>query len=285
MAMVASPTRCWNTMEKNKMEAKTKKEWMDLIAERARRRVRYAVWVMGCWMYPDTQCNAEDRNLAAWGKEHGITPNFIKDVFFGAGGMLEGQMPHAGLDYLEANPDDMRPWMEYLDDQCSDGVIHWAAALDDVLTTADWDAPTLEEFVHMTETRYFREAEKSYKERMFDVLAEYGEADPYMEMHRQVCDWLVRQLDESDFTEIVVMYELDAGWEADEDERFADEDAYNDAMLERATEWVTDCLEMGRGNEVFGTWDECATVLIKYCSDDQVRYAWDALELERYEWL
>lgn len=267
------------------MESKTKKAWMDLIAERAKRRVRYAVWVMGCWMYPDKQCNAADSDLATWGQEHGITPKFIKDVFFGDGGLLEGEMPHAGLDYLEANPDDMLPWMEYLDDQCSDGNIHWAAALDEVLTKADWDADTLDEFVHMTETRYYLLAEKSYKDRMFDVLAEYGEADPYMEMHKQVCDWLARQLDESDFTEIVAVYELDAGCEAGEDERFADEDAYNDAMFERATEWVTDCLTTGKGNEVFGTWDECATVLIKYCSDDQVRYAWDMLELERYEWL
>ena len=267
------------------MESKTKKAWMELIAKRAMRRVRYAVEVMRCWMYPDTQCNAEDSAVAEWGQEHGITPEFIKGVFFGDGGLLEGEMPHAGLDYLEANPNDMSPWMEYLDDQFSDGNIHWAAALDEVLTAADWDADTLEEFVHMTETRYFQEAEKSYKDRMFDVLAEYGEADPYMEMHKQVCDWLVRQLDESDFTELVAMYELDEGWEADEDERFEDEDAYNDAMFERATEWVTDCLTTGRGNEVFGTWDECATVLIKYCSDDQVRYAWDMLELERYEWL
>lgn len=283
--MVARPTRCWYTMENNKMESKTKKAWMDLIDQRAKRRVRYAVEVMRCWMYPDQTYLDENRNLAAWGKEHGITPEFIKGVFFGDGGLLEGEMPHAGLDYLEANPDDMTPWMEYLDDQCSDGNIHWASAFKEVLTAADWDADTLEEFVHMTETRYFREAEKSYKDRMFDVLAEYGEADPYMEMHKQVCDWLVRQLDESDFTEIVAVYELDAGWEADEDERFEDEDAYNDAMLERATEWVTDCLTTGKGNEVFGTWDECATVLIKYCSDDQVRYVWDVLELEQYEWL
>ena len=104
-------------------------------------------------------------------------------------------------------------------------------------------------------------------------------------MHKQVCDWRARQLDESDLTELVAMYELDAGWEAGEDERFEDEDAYNNAMFERATEWVTDCLTTGKGNEVFGTWDECATALIKYCSDDQVRYAWDMLELERYEWL
>lgn len=267
------------------MEAKTKKAWMDLIAARAKRRVRYAVEVMRCWVFPDNQCNAADSNVAAWGQEHGITPEFIKGVFFGNGGMLEGEMPCVGLDYLEAHPDEMAPWMEYLDDQCSDGTIHWGAALDEVLTKADLDASTLEEFVHMTETRYLREAVKSYKDRMFDVLAEYGEADPYMEMHKRVCDWLVRQLDESDFTEIVAVYELDAGWEADEDERFADEDAYNDAMFERATEWVQDCLKTGRGDEVFGTWDECATVLIKYCSDDQVRYAWDALELEQYEWL
>ena len=153
------------------MEAKTKKAWMDLIAARAKRRVRYAVEVMGCWMYPDQTYLDENRNLAELGQEHGITPNFIKDVFFGEGGMLEGEMPYAGLDYLEANPDDMTPWMEYLDDQCSDGNIHWAAALDEVLTAADWDADTLEEFVHMTETRYLREAVKSYKDRMFDFTA------------------------------------------------------------------------------------------------------------------
>lgn len=267
------------------MEAKTKNEWMDVISERAKNRVRYAAEVMGCWMYPDNQCNAADSDLAAWGQEHGITPEFIKGVFFGDGGLLEGEMPHAGLDYLEANPNDMTPWMQYLDDECSDGSIYWAAAFTELLKKADWDADTLEEFVHMTETRYFREAEKSYKDRMFDVLAEYGEADPYMGMHKHVCDWLVRQLDESDFTELVAVYELDAGWEADEDERFEDEDAYNNAMFERAVEWVTYYLKTDQGDKVFGTWDECATVLIKYCSDDQVRYAWDMLELEQYEWL
>lgn len=267
------------------MESKTKQAWMDIIAQRSMRRVRYAVELMGCWMYPDHTYLDENRNLASWGQEHGITPEFIKGVFFSEGGMLEGEMPCVGLDYLEAHPDEMAPWMEYLDDQCSDGLIYWAAALDEVLTKADLDASTLEEFAHMTETRYFREAVKLYKDRMFDVLEEYGEADPYMEMHKGVCDWLARQLDESDFTEIVAVYELDRGWEASEDERFEDEDAYNNAMFERATEWVADCLTTGRGNEVFGTWDECATVLIKYCSDDQVRYAWDMLELERYEWL
>ena len=267
------------------MESKTKQEWMNVIAERANHRVRYAAEVMGCWTFPDQTYLDENRNLAAWGKEHGITPEFIKGVFFGKGGMLEGEMPCVGLDYLEAHPDEMAPWMEYLDDQCSDGIIYWAEALEEVLTKADLDAPTLEEFANVTETRYLREAVKLYKDRMFDVLAEYGEADPYMEMHKQVCDWLARQLDESDFTELVAMYELDAGWEADEDERFEDEDAYNNAMFERATEWVTYCLKMNKGNKVFGTWDECATVLIKYCSDDQVRYAWDMLELERYEWL
>lgn len=267
------------------MESKTKEEWMNVIAERANHRVRYAAEVMGCWMFPDQTYLDENRNLAEWGKEHGITPEFIKDVFFGNGGMLEGEMPCVGLDYLESHPDDIARWMEYLDDQCSDGIIYWAAALNEVLTKADLDAPTLEEFADVTETRYLREAVKLYKDRMFDVLAEYGEADPYMEMYKEVCDWLARQLDESDFTELVAMYELDAGWEADEDERFEDEDAYNNAMTERATEWVTYCLKMNKGNEVFGTWDECATVLIKYCSDDQVRYAWDMLELERYEWL
>ena len=283
--MVASPTRCWYTVENNKMEAKTKKEWMDIIAERAMNRVRYAAEVMGCWMFPAQTYLDENRNLAAWGQEHGITPEFIKGVFFSEGGLLEGEMPNVGLNVIDAHLDDVTDWMQRLDDECSDGNIYWAAALDEVLTKADLDADTLAEFVHMTETRYLREALKLYKDRMFDVLAEYGEADPYMEMHKQVCDWLVRQLDESDFTEIVAVYELDAGWEADEDERFADEDAYNDAMFERATEWVTDCLTTGKGNEVFGTWDECATVLIKYCSDDQVRYAWDMLELEQYEWL
>ncbi len=267
------------------MESKTKKEWVAVITERARHRVRYAVEVMRCWMYPDTQWNAADRSIASWGQEHGITPEFIKGVFFGDGGLLEGEMPNVGLNVIDAHLDEVTDWMEYLDDQCSDGNIHWAAALNEVLTAADWDADTLEAFANMTETRYFREVEKSYKDRMFDVLAEYGELDPYMEMHKQVCDWLVRQLDEIDFTEIVAVYELDAGWEADDDERFADEDAYNDAMFERATEWVQDCLTTGRGDEVFGTWDECATVLIKYCSDDQVRYVWDALELEQYEWL
>ena len=267
------------------MESKTKQEWMNIINERANHRVRYAAEVMGCWTFPDQTYLDENRNLAAWGKEHGITPEFIKGVFFGKGGMLEGKMPCVGLDYLEAHPDEMAPWMEYLDDQCSDGIIYWADALNEVLKKADLDAPTLEEFANVTETRYLREAVKLYKDRMFDVLAEYGEADPYMEMYKQVCDWLARQLDESDFTELVAMYELDAGWEASEDERFEDEDAYNNAMFERATEWVTVCLKTNQGNKVFGTWDECATVLIKYCSDDQVRYAWDMLELEQYEWL
>ena len=267
------------------MEAKSKQEWMDIIAERATNRVRYAVEVMRCWMFPDQTYLDENRNLAAWGKEHGITPEFIKGVFFGDGGMLEGEMTHVSLDYLEANPCDMAPWMEYLDDTCSDGEIYWAAAFYELLTKADWDLSTLEEFANMTETRYLREAVKLYKNRMFDVLEEYGEADPCMEMHKQVCDWLARQLDESDFTELVAMYDLDAGWEADEDERFEDADAYNNAMFERATEWVADCLKTDKGNEVFGTWDECATVLIKYCSDDQVRYVWDVLELEQYEWL
>lgn len=267
------------------MEAKTKRTWMDLIARRAMTRVRYAVEIMRCWMYPDQQPTEEDRDVAAWGQEHGITPAFIKSVFFCEGGWLEGEMPHVGLDYLEANGDDIKPWMEYLYDECSNGNIYWASALDEVLTKADWDAETLELFAHMTETRYLREAEKLYKTRMFDVLAEYGEADPEMEMHKQVCDWLARQLDESDFTELVAMYELDAGWKASEDERFEDEDAYNNAMFERATAWVTDCLCGGRGDEVFRTWDECATVLIKYCSDDQVRYVWDVLEMEQYEWI
>lgn len=268
------------------MEAKTKRAWMELIAERAMHRVRYAVEVMRCWMYPDQQANGADRDVAAWGKEHGITPEFIKGVFFGEDGWLSGEMPHVGLDYLEASgQSEIDLWMEYLDDECSDGNIYWAAALDEVLTKADWDAETLEEFVHMTETRYFLLAEKLYKDRISDVLAEYGDVDPDMEMHKQVCDWLVRQMDRGDFTELVAVYELDAGWEADEDERFEDEDAYNNAMFERATEWVADCLTTGRGNEVFGTWDECATVLIKYCSDDQVRYVWDILELGRYEYL
>lgn len=267
------------------MESKTKNEWMAVIAERANHRVRYAVEVMGCWMYPDQTYLDENRNLASWGQEHGITPAFIKSVFFGAGGMLEGEMPHAGLDYLEANPNDMTPWMQYLDDECSDGSIYWALAFTELLKKADLDASALEEFAHMTETRYLREAAKLYKDRMFDVLAEYGEADPYMGMHKQVCDWLARQLDESDFAELVAMYELDRGFEADEDERFEDEDAYNDAMFERATEWVTYCLRVNDGDKVFGTWDECATVLIKYCSDDQVRYVWDVLELEQYEWI
>lgn len=265
------------------MEAKTKRVWMDIITRRARYRVRYAVAIMRCWMYPDQQATEEDRDLAAWGQENGITPAFIKSVFFCEGGLLEGEMPHVGLDYLEAHVGDMEPWMEYLDDQCSDGDIHWAAALNEVLTTADWDVSTIEEFAHMTETRYFLEAERLYKERMFDVLAEYGEVDPEMGMHKQVCDWLARQLDSADFQEIVAVDELDAGWEADEDERFEDEDAYNNAIFDRAVEWVEDCLMGGRGDEVFGTWDECATVLIKYCSDDQVRYVWDVLEMERYE--
>lgn len=267
------------------MEAKTKQEWMDIIAERATNRVRYAVEVTRCWMFPDQQGDDADRDVAEWGQEHGMTPEFIKSVFFGDGGMLEGEMPHAGLDYLEANPNDMTPWMQYLDDECSDGSIYWALAFYELLTKADWDASTLEEFAHMTETRYLREAVKLYKDRMFDVLAEYGEADPEMGLHKHVCDWLVRQLDESDFTELVAMYELDAGWEASEDERFEDEDAYNDAMFDRATEWVTYYLKTDQGDKVFGTWDECAAVLIKYCSDDQVRYVWDVLELEQYEWL
>ena len=267
------------------MEAKTKRAWMELIAARSMNRVRYAVEILRCWMYPDQQPTEEDRDVAAWGQEHGITPAFIKSAFFCEGGWLEGEMPHVGLDHIEANGDDMTLWMEYLDDECSDGIIYWPAAFDEVLTKADLDAETLEAFAHMTETRYSREAVKLYKDRMFDVLAEYGEADPEMGMHKQVCDWLARQLDESDFTEIVAMYELDAGWEAGEDERFEDEDAYNNAMFERATEWVADYLCGGRGNAVFGTWDECTTVLIKYCSDDQVRYVWDVLEMEQYEWL
>ena len=267
------------------MESKTKQEWMAIINERANHRVRYAVEVMRCWTFPDQTYLDENRNLAAWGKEHGITPEFIKGVFFGKGGMLEGEMPNVGLNVIDAHLDEVTDWMQCLDDKCSDGIIYWAAALEEVLKKADLDAPTLEEFANVTETRYLREAVKLYKDRMFDVLAEYGEADPYMEMHKQVCDWLARQLDESDFTELVAMYELDAGWEASEDERFEDEDAYNNAMFERATEWVTVCLKTNQGNKVFGTWDECATVLIKYCSDDQVRYAWDMLELEQYEWL
>ena len=267
------------------MESKTKQEWMAIINERANHRVRYAVEVMRCWTFPDQTYLDENRNLAAWGKEHGITPDFIKGVFFGKGGMLEGEMPNVGLNVIDAHLDEVTDWMQCLDDKCSDGIIYWAAALEEVLKKADLDAPTLEEFANVTETRYLREAVKLYKDRMFDVLAEYGEADPYMEMHKQVCDWLARQLDESDFTELVAMYELDAGWEASEDERFEDEDAYNNAMFERATEWVTVCLKTNQGNKVFGTWDECATVLIKYCSDDQVRYAWDMLELEQYEWL
>lgn len=267
------------------MEAKTKKEWMDIIAERAMNRVRYAAEVMRCWTFPDQTYLDEDRNLAAWGREHGITPAFIKGVFFSEGGMLEGELPNVGLNVIDAHLDEVTDWMQCLDDKCSDGVIYWAAALDEVLTKADLDASDLEEFVHMTETRYLREAVKLYKDRMFDVLAEYGEVDPYMGMHKHVCDWLARQLDESDFTELVAMYELDAGWEAGEDERFEDEDAYNDAMFERATEWIAYYLKTDQGDKVFGTWDECATVLIKYCSDDQVRYAWDMLELEQYEWL
>lgn len=267
------------------MEAKTKEEWMDVIDERANHRVRYAVEVMRCWMYPDRTCLDENRSLAQWGREHGITPEFIKSVFFGNGGMLEGKMPHVKLDYLEANPGDMGPWMECIDDECWDGSIHWALAFYELLTKTDLDASALEEFAHMTETRYLREAVKLYKDRMFDVLAEYGEADPYMEMHKRVCDWLARQLDESDFTELVAMYDLDEGLEASEGERFEDEDAYNDAMFERATEWVTYHLKTDQGNKVFGTWDECATVLINYCSDDQVRYVWDVLELEQYEWI
>lgn len=267
------------------MEAKTKEEWMSVIVERANHRVRYAVEVMRCWMYPDGTYQDEDRSLASWGREHGITPEFIKGVFFGNGGMIEGAMPHVRLDYLEANPSDMVPWMEYLDDTFLDGEIYWAEAFKEVLTKADWDASTLEEFAHTTETRYLREAVKLYKDRMFDVLEKYGEADPDMRMHRQVCDWLARRLDESDFTELVAMYELDAGWEADDDERFEDEDAYNNAMFERATEWVTVCLQTNHGDKVFGTWDECATVLIQYCSDDQVRYVWDVLDLEQYEWI
>lgn len=279
------PTRCRHTVEKDKMKSKTKKEWVDIITERANRRVRYAVEIMRCWMYPDQQATDADRDLAAWGREHGITPAFIKSVFFGNGGMIEGEMPHVKLDYLEANPDDMAPWMEFLDDLCSDGEVYWTLAFYELLTKEDWDASTLEEFVHMTETRYFREANKLYKDRMLDVLAEYGEVDPEMGMHKQVCDWLARQLDSADFSDIVAVYELDAGWEAGEDERFEDEDAYNNAMFDRATEWVEDCLMGGRGNAVFGTWDECATVLIKYCSDAQVRYVWDVLEMEQYEWL
>lgn len=267
------------------MEAKTKRAWMEIIASRSMNRVRYAVEIMRCWMYPDLQCNDADRDVVAWGQEHGITPTFIKSVFFCDGGMLDGEMPYVSLDYLEANPDDTTPWMEYLDDQCSDGIIYWTAAFDEVLTKADWDEETLKLFVHMTETRYFREAAKLYKDRMLDVLAEYGEADDERQTHRLVCDWLARQLDRTDFSELVAVYELDAGWEADESERFEDEDAYNNAMFDRATEWVEDCLMGGRGNEVFGTWDECATVLIKYCSDAQVRYVWDVLEMEQYEWL
>lgn len=267
------------------MEAKTQEEWMSVIVERANHRVRYAVEVMRCWMYPDRTYQDEDRSLASWGREHGITPEFIKGVFFGNGGIIEGAMPHVKLDCLEANPSDMVPWMEYLDDTCSDGEIYWAEAFKELLTKADWDASTLEEFAHMTETRYLREAVKLYKDRMFDVLAEYGEADPDMRMHKQVCDWLARRLDESDFTELVAMYELDAGWEADDDERFEDEDAYNNAMFERATEWVAYRLKTDQGDKVFGTWDECATVLIQYCSDDQVRYVWDVLDLEQYEWI
>lgn len=268
------------------MEAKTKRAWMELITDRARRRVRYAVEVMRCWMYPDKQGNDADRDVAAWGQEHGITPGFIKGVFFGEGGWLSGEMPHVGLDYLErSGQNTIDLWMEYLDDECSDGNIYWAAAFEEVLTKADWDAETLEEFVHMTETRYYLLAEKLYKNRLFDVLAEYGEVDDEWKLQKHVCDWLAHQLDWSDFAEIVAVYELDAGWEADEDERFEDEDAYNNAMYERATEWVADCLCNGRGNEVFGTWDECATVLIKYCSDDQVQYVWDVLELECYEYL
>lgn len=267
------------------MEAKTKQEWMAIITERANHRVRYAVEVMRCWMFPDQLYLDENRNLASWGREHGITPEFIKSAFFGNGGMLEGKMPHVGLNVIDAHLDEVTDWMQCLDDDCSDGEIYWALAFKELLTKADWDASTLEEFANMTETRYFREVEKLYKDRMFDVLAEYGELDPEMGMHRQVCDWLARQLDESDFTELVAMYELDEGWEAGEDEHFEDEDAYNNAMFERATEWVADCLKTDQGNKVFGTWDECATVLIKYCSDDQVRYVWDVLELEQYEWI
>lgn len=265
---------------------KTRRSWMDIITRRAMNRVRYAVEIMRCWMYPDQQPTEEDRDVAAWGQEHGITPAFIKSVFFCEGGWLEGEMPHVGLDYLEANEDDMTPWMEYIDDECSDGNIYWPAAFEEVLKKADWDEETLELFAHMTETRYFREAEKLYKDRMFDVLAEYDdEVNGGLGLHKQVCDWLARQLDWSDFADIVAVYELDRGFEAEEDERFEDEDAYNNAMYERATEWVADCLCSGRGNEVFGTWDECATVLIKYCSDDQVQYVWDVLEMEEYEWL
>ena len=272
-------------MEINKMESKTKREWMDIIAERAMSRVRYAVEVMRCWMFPDQQTNDEDRNLSAWGQKHGITPEFIKDVFFSDGGMLEGELPHVGLNVIDAHLDEVTDWMQCLDDKCSDGIIYWAAALDEVLTKADWDVFILKGFVHMTEVKYYRLAEKSYKDRMFDVLKVYGELDPEMRMHKQVCDWLVRQLDESNFMEIVIEYELDAGWEAGEDERFEDEVAYNNAMFERATEWVTDYLTTGRGDKVFGTWSECATALIRYCSNDQVRYTWDILELEQYEWL
>ena len=267
------------------MESKTKKEWLEIIAERAMSRVRYAVEVMRCWMFPDQQTNDGDKSIAAWGKEHGITPEFIKGVFFSDGGMLEGEMPKVGLDVIDAHLDEVTDWMQCLDDKCSDGIIYWASALDEVLTKADWDVFILKEFAHMTEVKYYHHAEKSYKDRMFDVLAEYGELDPYMEMHKQVCDRLARRLDESDFTELVAMYGLDAGWEASKDERFEDEDAYNNAMFERATECVTVCLKTNQGNKVFGTWDECATVLIKYCSDDQVRYVWDVLELEQYEWL
>lgn len=292
--MVAARQDVGNTLENNKMESKTTtketRAWMELIAARAMARVRYAVAVMRCWMFPDQQPTEEDRDVAACGQEHGITPAFIKSVFFCEGGWLEGEMPHVGLDYLEANGDDITPWMERLDDECSDGNTHWAAALDEVLTKAVdaklLDGDTLEEFVHITETRYFREAEKLYKDRMFAVLAEYDDAvNDEWRLHKQVCDWLARQLDWSDFLEIVTVYELDRGFEAEEDERFEDEDAYNNAMYERATEWVADCLCGDRGNEVFGTWDECATVLIKYCSDDQVRYVWDVLEMEQYEWL
>ncbi len=62
------------------MESKTKNEWMAVIAERANHRVRYAVEVMRCWMFPDQQYNDEDRNLSVCGREHGITPEFIKSM-------------------------------------------------------------------------------------------------------------------------------------------------------------------------------------------------------------
>ena len=78
------------------MEAKSKHEWMDIIAERANHRVRYAAEVMGCWTFPDQTYLDENRNLAARGTEHATTPEFITGLFFGQGGKLEGEMPCGG---------------------------------------------------------------------------------------------------------------------------------------------------------------------------------------------